>query len=279
MSSPVSVTTRPAEAPAAQVRRSARRRSLGRRAVGWIGLAVALLAWQLAALAANSVIFPTFTSSLAAVGELLTGPVLTNDILPSIGRVLIGFAISAVLGIVVGLLLGYVRWLGDYCSAVLNFLRAVPMPLLIPAALALFGLGTSMVVAIVVSAAVWPVLLNAFDAARRIEPLYLDAGRNCGLRGPALFIRVLLPATLPSIFAGLRVALSVSLAVLVVAEILGATSGIGYFIQSAAQTFQVQQTYAGVIILGILGWFFDTTFLFIEHRVLAWERGMTGRST
>lgn len=260
-------------------RTAARRRTLGRKVVGWVGLAAALLAWQLAALAVNSVIFPTFTSSLAAVGGLVTGPVLTGDILPSVGRVLAGFAISAVLGIAVGLLLGYVRWLGDYCSAVLNFLRAVPMPLLIPAALVLFGLGAKMVIAIIVSAAVWPVLLNAFDAARRIEPLYLDAGRNCGLRGPALFTRVLLPATLPSIFAGLRVALSVSLAVLVVAEILGAASGIGYFIQSAAQTFQVQQTYAGVIILGILGWLFDTTFLFVEHRVLAWERGMTGRST
>ncbi len=261
---------------AASRRRTVRLRDLGRRTMGVVGLAVALVVWQLAALQLDTVIFPTFTSSLAAVGDLLSGPALTGDILPSIGRVLIGFAISAVVGVVVGLTLGYVRWLGDYVSAVLNFCRSVPAPLLIPAALAVFGLGAKMVI---VSAAVWPVLLNAFDAARRIEPLYLDTARVSGLRRSELFRRVLLPATLPSIFAGLRVALSVSLVVLVVAEILGASSGIGYFIQSAAQTFKVQQTYAGVIILGCLGWSFDTTFLFVEHRLLAWERGMTGRST
>jgi len=253
---------------AAGRRRIVRRRDLRRRAVGVLGLVVALAVWQLAALQLDTVIFPTFTSSLSAVGELLSGPALTGDILPSIGRVLVGFAISAVVGVVVGLTLGYVRWLGDYFSAVLNFLRSVPAPLLIPAALA-----------VIVSAAIWPVLLNAFDAARRIEPLFLDTARASGLRGVELFRRVLLPATLPSIFAGLRVALSVSLVVLVVAEILGASSGIGYFIQSAAQTFKVQQTYAGVIILSCLGWFFDTTFLFVERRMLAWERGMTGRST
>jgi len=263
---------------AASRRRTVRLRDLGRRTMGVVGLAVALVVWQLAALQLDTVIFPTFTSSLAAVGDLLSGPALTGDILPSIGRVLIGFAISAVVGVVVGLTLGYVRWLGDYFSAVLNFCRSVPAPLLIPAALAVFGLGAKMVIAVIVSAAVWPVLLNAFDAARRIEPLYLDTARVSGLRRMELFRRVLLPATLPSIFAGLRVALSVSLVVLVVAEILGASSGIGYFIQSAAQTFKVQQTYAGVIILGCLGWFFDTTFLFVEHRLLAWERGMTGRS-
>jgi ABC-type nitrate/sulfonate/bicarbonate transport system permease component len=159
---------------------------------------------------------------------------------------------------------------------VIDFLRSVPSPLLVPLALVVMGLGARMVIAVIVSAAVWPVMLNAFDAARRIEPLYLDTARISGLRGVRLFRTVLLPATLPAIFAGLRVALSVSLAVLVVAEILGASSGIGYFIQNAQQTFAVPQTYAGVIILACLGWLFDTVFLVVERRLLRWERALSG---
>lgn len=213
-----------------------------------------------------------------AYGPVLGSATLTQDIVPSVIRALAGFLISGALGIVVGLTLGYVRRAGDYCSAVIDFLRSVPSPLLVPVAIILLGLGSRMVVAVVVAAAVWPVLINAFDAARRIEPLYLDAARACGLRGLPLLRIVMLPAALPMVLAGLRTALSTSLAVLVVAEMLGASSGIGYFIQNAEQTFQVPQTYAGIIVLAALGWLFDTAFLFAEHRFLRWEKAFTGGS-
>jgi ABC-type nitrate/sulfonate/bicarbonate transport system permease component len=185
------------------------------------------------------------------LGHIVTGPQLTQDILPSVIRAPAGFAISGVVGIAVGLTLGYVRRLGDYCVTVIDFLRSLPAPLFVPLGIVVLGLGSTMVVAIVVSAAVWPVLLNSFDAARRVEPLHLDTARAYGLRRFALFRIVLLPATLPMVFAGLRVALSTSLAVLVVAEMLGAHSGIGFFIQDAQQTFRVPDTYAGVIVLAI----------------------------
>ncbi len=242
--------------------------------IGWAGLAALAGLWQVLATARHSFVFPTFTSAVSAAARLVGSSVLTDDIVPSLMRVLVGFAISAVLGVVIGLALGYVRWLGDCCAAVVDFLRAVPTPLLIPAAVVIFGLGGNMVVAVIVSAAVWPVLVNAHDATRRVPQLYLDAARVCGLRGLALYRRVLLPATLPAIFAGLRVALSVSLAVLVVAEILGASSGIGFFIRNAQETFAVPQTYAGVIILACIGWLFDTAFLAFERRALAWERAL-----
>lgn len=252
------------------------RRLVGQWAIGWLGVVVLAAAWQLAASAMNTVSFPTFLKSISAVGSVLSGSTLHHDLIPSIERVLIGFGISGVLGIVIGLTLGYVRWLGDYCVTVIDFLRSLPTPLFVPLAIVLLGLGSKMVVAIIVTAAVWPVLLNAFDGSRRIEPMFLDAARACGLRGVTLFWRVLLPATLPSLLAGLRLALSTSLAVLVVAEILGASSGIGYFIGYAQQTFLIPQTYAGVIILAVLGWLFDTVFLVVEHRVLRWERPLSG---
>lgn len=156
------------------------RRSFGHHLLGWAGLAVALGLWQLLAVVLDKTVFPSFSQALAAVGELLSGPVLTDDILPSVGRALAGFAISAVLGIVLGLVLGYVRRLGDYCSAVIDFLRSVPSPLLVPLALVVMGLGGKMVIAVIVSAAVWPVMLNAFDAVHpHARPL---AGRAAARR-------------------------------------------------------------------------------------------------
>jgi ABC-type nitrate/sulfonate/bicarbonate transport system permease component len=246
------------------------------RASGWLGLLVLAAAWQLLAAGLHSPVFPTFITTVKAAVDVVTGPELKADVIPSVERALVGFAISGVLGLVVGLTLGYVRVLGDIFSTLIDFLRSMPSPLFVPLAIVLFGIGGKMVVIIVISAAVWPVLLNAYDAARRVEPLYIDTAKACGLRGLAMFRHVLLPATLPSTFAGLRLALSTSLAVLVVAEILGAHSGIGYFIEYTQQTFLIPETYAGVLILAALGWLFDTAFLFAERRLLRWERALTG---
>jgi ABC-type nitrate/sulfonate/bicarbonate transport system permease component len=261
---------------AAARRRAAGRRRVALRASGWLGVLVLAAIWQLAASAIDSPVFPTFTTTVHAAVDVVRGPELTRDIVPSIERALLGFAISGVLGLVIGLTLGYVRALGDCFATLLDFLRSMPSPLFVPLAIVLFGIGGKMVIIIVITGAIWPVLLNAYDAARRIEPLYLDTARANGLHGIAMFRQVLLPATLPSTFAGLRLALSTSLAVLVVAEILGAHSGIGYFVQYTQQTFLIPQTYAGVLILAALGWLFDTAFLFAERRLLRWERALTG---
>jgi len=239
-------------------------------------LAIAAAIWQVASAAIGSSIFPGFGAAAARMWQLLHSSVLTQDLIPSILRTLLGFAISAVLGVVLGLLTGYYRAAREWTSAVFNFLRSLPTPLLIPVFLAIFGLGGRMVVAVIVTAAVWPVLINTANATAGLEPTLIDTARVLDLRGPAFLGRVLLPAVSPQIFAGLRVAISVSLAVMVVSEILGGGSGIGYFISSAQQSFEITDSYAGVLILCLLGWLFDTVFLVVEGRLLAWQRGTVG---
>jgi len=244
--------------------------------LGWLGIALAACAWQLASALAASSVFPGFGVAVSRAWRLIDGPVLGADIIPSILRTLLGFAISAVLGISIGLVTGYWRAAREWTAALFAFLRSLPTPLLIPVALVIFGLGGRMVVAVIVTAAIWPVLINSANAAAGLEPTLVDTARSLGLRGPTFFWRVLLPATSPQIFAGLRVAISVSLAVMVVAEILGGGSGIGYFIANAQQSFDIPGSYAGVVILCLLGWLFDTLFLVIEGRLLSWQRGTVG---
>jgi ABC-type nitrate/sulfonate/bicarbonate transport system permease component len=256
--------------------RASRARRAGYWALGWLGLAAAAAIWQLVAAVLSNLVLPGFASSAAAAWHLLDGPELTQDIVPSILRTLTGFVISAVAGIVIGMVTGYYRVAREYTAAVFDFLRSLPTPLLVPVALTVFGLGGNMVVAVIVTAATWPVLINTANATASLDPTLLDTARMLGLRGPALLGRVILPGTSPQIFAGLRVAISVSLAVMVVAEILGGGSGIGYFIANAQQSFQITDSYAGVIVLCLLGWAFDTLFLGAESRLLAWQGGTVG---
>ena len=255
---------------------SRRRARAGYWGLGWLGVAAAAGIWQLVSVLLNSSIFPTFTAAAARSWDLLDGPVRGQDLVPSILRTLAGFAISAAIGITAGMVTGYYRAVREWTSAVFDFLRSLPTPLLVPVALVLFGLGGQMVVAVIVTAAVWPVLINTANATAGLEPTLVDTGRVLGLRGRSFLWRLVLPAVSPQIFAGLRVSMSISLAVMVVAEILGGGSGIGYFISSAQQSFQITDSWAGVVVLCLLGWAFDSLFLLVERRLLAWQRGTVG---
>lgn len=244
--------------------------------LGWLGIVCVAGLWQLVAVIVDASVLPTFTSSARTAWTLVESSVLTADIVPSIERTLIGFGLSALCGIAVGLVIGYSRRASEWTSTVIDFLRSLPAPLLIPVALAIFGLGSNMVIAIIVLAAVWPVLINTAEAVRGIDATLIDSARMCGIRGVRFFVEILLVASSPLIFAGMRIALSVSLAVMVVAEMLGGGSGIGYYIAYAQQTFRVTGSYAGIIILCVIGWLFDTMFVAVERRLLAWERGLSG---
>lgn len=239
-------------------------------ALNIVGLAAALAIWQVVSLLIKDPFFPTFTTALSSAVSLLTGESLHSDVVPSVVRVLIGFVIAGVLGTLVGAVLGSAHGLASYVTPVLDFIRAVPFPLLLPLAIVIFGLGNTTIISLIVLGAVWPVLLNTFDAARAIDPLQRDVARVCQLPRWQEFFRITLPAVTPAIVSGLRVALGLCLAVLVVAEMLGASSGLGHLIVSAEQDFDTPTTYAGVLVLGALGWIMDGLFLMLERHLLRW---------
>ena len=146
--------------------------------LGWLGLAVLAGAWQLVAISLHKSVFPTFAASLAAAGHVVTSSVLSTDIVPSVGRTLLGFAIAAVIGVALGMLVGHYEAVRDWTSAVIDFMRSLPTPLLVPVAIVIFGLNGKMVVATIVSAAVWPVLINTANGTASIEPTMLDTAKT-----------------------------------------------------------------------------------------------------
>lgn len=243
---------------------------------GWIALLVLLAAWELYGTFTTYRSVTSFSTAAQSLVETLLSSALVDDILPSIGRVFAGFAIASVLGVSIGLLLGIFRKLDPWVMPVLEFFRATPPALIIPIAFLVLGLGTNLVVFIVAFGAFWPVLINTADGARRVEPLYIETAKALQLTSAERMFRIVVPAAIPTIMAGLRIALSMSLIMMVITEILASSNGIGYLLSLSQQTFNVPATYGGVLFLALLGWLFDSVFLLVERRVLRWHVSYQG---
>lgn len=200
-----------------------------------------------------------------------------TDLVPSLVRMLAGFAISVVLGVAAGTLLGLSRTLATALDPVLQFLRALPPPALIPVSLLVFGAGDSAKVFLIVLGALWPVLLNTVDGVRGVDATALDMARSYRIPARARLTRVVLPAALPRIFAGARTALAIAIILMVVSELVGAANGVGHTVQLAQRGFNIPEMWAGTVLLGLVGFAFNALFVALERRVLRWHLGSSGR--
>jgi ABC-type nitrate/sulfonate/bicarbonate transport system permease component len=252
----------------------------------WLVFVVALGLWQLivsvAVTGEYDLYFPPPSTIARRMYELwLSGPgahafltaEATGNVIPSILRMLAGWGIAAVLGITLGLLLGRSQRALDYVDPLIQFFRTVPPPALIPVFIVVFKIGTGMRLAVIVFGVVWPILLNSIEGARSVEPLRLDLARVFNVRLTRRLTRIILPATAPKIFAGLRVSLSLSIILMVISEMVGATDGIGLTLFNAKDSFLLPDMWAVIVLLGSLGYAFNTALLWVERHFLAWHRG------
>jgi ABC-type nitrate/sulfonate/bicarbonate transport system permease component len=254
-------------------------------ALRWGVLALFALAWQLLTQWADTPYFPPLTDILTRVYETwLTGPAsrlfLTEavgaDIVPSLYRLLVGWGIAVVLGIAAGFALGLARRVQDYADPLVHFLRSIPPPVLIPPFIILLGIGDRMKIALITLGVVWPILLNTVDGVRSVEPTQVDTGRVYGIPPALRLRRIVFPSAMPKIFAGLRVSLSLALILMVISEMFAATDGIGFWIVSAQRSFRLLDMWAGIVVLGVLGYLLNAVLLAVEHRALRWHRGVRG---
>lgn len=250
----------------------------------WSVLAVAVAVWQLVARAQDSVYFPPPGRIVHHAYDLwFSGPVshafLTADavdnVLPSLGRMAAGFGIAAVTGIALGMAVGRSRRAYALCDPVLQFARAVPPPALVPVFVVLFDFGTPMQLASIVFSAVWPVLINTAEGARNTDPLRLDVAAVLRLNAAERLWLLFLPSALPRIFAGLRLALSLSLILMVFSELLpGTANGIGFTLTDAQSRSDLLTVWATLLLLGALGHLLNTGLLTVERRLTG--RGREG---
>lgn len=236
----------------------------------WLPVTLVLV-WWFASDGNDSLYFPSLRTMLATVREDWFGPAFTAHLLPSLLNFLIGFLLAAVLGMALGLLIGLSPRLRAMCEPIMQFLRAIPPPALLPFGLVVFGIGGTMSVAVIVLGAIWPTLLNTIDGVEGIDPQLREVSRSYRLSFLDRVRYVLLPSASPQIFAGLRITLQLSIILIVVSEMVAATRGIGYYLLSSQQTFAVAQTWASTLVLGVLGYVASLVFLTVERRVLRWH--------
>ena len=268
----------PRPTPAPRRRRTGHGRAL-RLGLGWAVVVVLLGVWELVGRADTTGLLPPFSTVAAEAFAILTDERLVDDVVPSLLRALAGFLVGSALAIAVGVALGWFRALAPWTNPALELLRAVPVPALVPIAVAAFGSTTSMKVGVIALGAFWPVLLNTVDGVRRVEPGYVEAARvYSGGTTRALLWRTALPAALPQIMTGLRIGLAISLVVMVISEMFGSSDGLGYLILQSQRLYALVPMYAGVLLLGLLGVLLTAAFSRVERRSIRWFEGQKGRS-
>lgn len=203
---------------------------------------------------------------------------ITGDVIPSLTRMFFGFAASLVVGIVLGLIIGLSPLFEDYVDWILQFLRAVPPPIVFPVFLFVLGANDAMRIALICFGTLWPILLNTIEGVRGVEPLKFDTSEVFRISPSDRLFRIILPAAAPKILAGARTSLALALILMVVSEIKASTDGIGYKLLQANGAFAFADVWAAVVLLALLGIILNTIFTLIERRVLAWQR-LAGRET
>lgn len=260
-------TTAPRSASKASLRR------VGGLAQQWIVFVGCVAVWQLATTTTQSPFFPPPFEILGRAWESwIVGPNAASDVFPSVGRLLLGWALASVFGVLVGMLLGRSRTALAYVGPLMSFARSIPPPTLVPVFLVLFGIGFKMQLATIIFGSVWPVLLNSADGARSVDTTKVETARAFRISRLHWLGGIVLPAALPKIFAGLRISLSLSLIMMVISELIGTTNGIGHSMQLAQREFDYPQLWAGIVLLGVLGYVFNAALLFVEKRVLGVAR-------
>jgi ABC-type nitrate/sulfonate/bicarbonate transport system permease component len=252
----------------------------------WLWRCVVLVAgaggWQWWASAARSSFFPPPSAIVSRMHRLwFSGPAthlfLTSDatgnIGPSLVRVLAGLAIATAISLPLGIALGRSPVITSYLSPLLQFARALPVVTMAPVFIVLFKIGTQMEIATIAFGTIWPILLNTIDGAATVDPLQLETGRAFRLSARQQLARIIIPATLPKAFAGLRLSLSLSLILMVFAELVGSSSGIGYEMSNAANAFDMTFLWSTIVLLGILGYLLNALLGAAERLVLGWHRG------
>jgi ABC-type nitrate/sulfonate/bicarbonate transport system permease component len=252
------------------------------------GLGAALVVlWQLLAMRAGSIFFPPPTEIAqrafelwlsGAPGRLFLGDGVFQDILPSLFRLLAGWSLALVCGITLGTLIGRSRRISELLDPSLQFLRAIPGPALVPVFILLLGTESTMRIVLIAFGSVWPVLLNTIEGTRTVDPVQLDTASAFKLPRRALLWRIVLPAAMPKMFAGIRISLALAVILMVVSELVASTNGIGYRIQNAQIMFLLTDMWCGIVLLAFIGYVLNRLFLKIEDRALDWHRGARGRS-
>lgn len=224
----------------------------------------------------RKVFLPPLHVVLGALWDLARTGQLQEHLQASLTRSVVGFGLAVVAGVVLGIAIAWYDGLREVLTPLLELFRNTAALALLPVFTLLLGIGELSKVSIVAFAAFFPVLLNTVAGVRTVDPLLVRAARTLGLSNLQLFVKVVLPSAVPTIFTGIRMAGTASILVLIAAEMVGAKAGLGYLIVNAQSSFQIPQMYAGILTVSVFGLVVNTALVRLERHFSAWRTTPTG---
>jgi ABC-type nitrate/sulfonate/bicarbonate transport system permease component len=251
---------------------------------GWLGglalrlsvLAGLLVVWQVVTTIVNEpVTWPTFTAVIGRFWDVWAADpsAWAESLVPSLTRLLAGWFGAVVIGVVLGTLIGMSATARDFVNPIIQFLRAIPPPALLPLFIVLLGIGDVMKAVMILFGVIWPIVLNTADGVASVEPLHRETGRVYRIGFRDELTRIILPSAAPKIFAGLRVSLSIAVILMVISEMVATVNGVGFELVQAQRSFRSLDVWATIVLLGIIGYALNAILAAVEGYVLSWHRG------
>ena len=250
---------------------------MARRAQGWwlgvVSYAFVLGVWEAAGDFGwvNRVLLPPPSAILPVLWNII----VSGDFIAPLGQTLLllfsGYAIACLLGIVVGLAMGWNE--GIYCllEPLVELVRPIPKPALVPPLFLFLGLGAAMKTTVVAMVAFFPVLISTIQGVSGVDIVALDTARTFGVRPMDTIVKIVLPSSMPIILTGMRVSLGLGLVLVVLAEMLAGQGGVGFLILDMQRSFEIREMYAWIIILAALGVGLNALFLLVEEKAVPWR--------
>lgn len=238
-----------------------------------LGVAGLIVVWEIVArLGIVSPLFLPAPSVILTNGwDMLINGELVDNLLASLYRIVVGYALGSIFGIVIGLLLGFSRWADAIGTPVVYSIYPIPKIALLPLFILWLGIGELSKVTIIALGVFFPVVINTYSGVKNVDQMLIKAAVTFGSNHLNVIRKVILPGSLPMIFAGLKLAAGTSLLLLVAAEMIAAQKGIGSMVLHYGNLMITSKLMVGVLILSLLGLTFNRTLQWIEKKLLPWK--------
>ncbi len=237
------------------------------------GLVIAFLViWQASAKLGwvNASVFPPLDEILSALWNALASGAILDDIAISLQRSGIAFVAAVGLGIPLGLFMGQVRAVERALDPLLQFFRQTSALALYPVFILLLGLGETSKVFVIFWATLFPILLSTIGGVKEVDKKLIEMARTYGAGSLQIFRRVVLPASVPAIFVGLRLSATTALLLLIAAEMIGANKGLGFQVMNAQYNFQIPLMFAAILLLALFGLAANAALVHLQRRLCRW---------
>ena len=239
-----------------------------------IAIVVFFLLWEV--LPRSGMVNPAFLPPLSVVLEttwqLYQSGQLGIHFFASIQRSIIGFMLALAIAIPLGLVIGWYKLVAETLNPLLELFRNTTALALMPLFILFLGIGETSKISLLVYACTWPILLNTITGVQTVDPLLIKSARTMGLKPYQLFRKVILPASVPTIFVGIRLAGAISILALVAVEMFGAKAGLGYLIIYSQFSFEIPQMFVGILVITLVGLAFNYLLIGLEKYFTAWKR-------